>query len=103
MEKHSGIFSARLSEYNRVTVPKNVVRIFDLRPGDIVTFSLLNVVREGEVIEIEAEYEVDDVMDNNKNTSDVIEQVDVVTDDNGTVLVKKKMGNKKNKYKPKNK
>lgn len=50
--KYSGIFSAKVNNYNRITVPKNTVNIFDLRPGDTVTLAILSVVRKGEVIEL---------------------------------------------------
>ena len=54
-DKLIGVFDAIVNQYNRITVPRETVIKFGIKPGDIVTLKVIQIVKvsENEVIDLE--------------------------------------------------
>ena len=46
-KKYSNIFTAKVNDYNRITIPKHLAEKFGIERGDLVTIAILEVNKVG--------------------------------------------------------
>ncbi|RLF44976.1 MAG: hypothetical protein DRN17_03435 [Thermoplasmata archaeon] len=53
IKKYANIFTAKVTKYGRITVPKEQAEIFGIQSGDMVVLAILNVIKvKDECVEI---------------------------------------------------
>ena len=45
MKKYSNIFTVRVNEHNRLTIPKTIAKKYNIKQGDVVTVAVLEITK----------------------------------------------------------